>query len=81
MYNDDKAKVIFGCGSLIFVLVISIIAGAFLWPYTINTWLVYFGKPEAIKMWHGALIGFIPFIGQATIPAAFITWIMMMFLV
>jgi hypothetical protein len=76
-----KEEAIINCGCLTIILLISIIAGAFLWPYTINTWLVYFDKPEAIKMWHGALIGFIPFIGQATIPAAFITWIIMLFLV
>lgn len=77
----SEEKVIINCGCLIIILLISIITGAFLWPYTINTWLSYFGKPAAIKMWQGALMGFVPFLGQATIPAAFITWILMLFLV
>jgi len=62
------------------VLSISAVIGAVLWPYTINTWLVYFGKQPVFTWYYGAILGFIPFIGQLTIPLAVITWIAMMFL-
>ena len=54
--------------------------GAWLWPYTLNTWLEFFGKPESIAWWQGSLIGFVPFIGHATIHAAIITWILFLFI-
>ncbi len=62
-------------------LSISAVIGAVLWPYTINTWLVYFGKQPVFTWYYGAILGFIPFIGQLTIPLSVITWIAMMFLV
>jgi len=62
-------------------MIICAVIGALLWPYSINTWLVYFGKAPSIVWWHGALLGFCPGIGQATIPVAVITWILMLFLV
>ena len=70
---------------LIFILAIviitfSIIGGA-LWPYTINTWLVFFEKPAAVTFWHGALLGFCPIIGQLVIPTAVFTWIFFLFFV
>jgi hypothetical protein len=70
-----------GFGGLITFLLICAIIGGFCWPYTINSWLVFFGKVPSIQFWHGAILGFLPFIGQATIPAAVITWILMLFLV
>ena len=63
------------------MLLVGGIVGAFLWPYTLNTWLEFLGKAPAIVWWQGALLGFIPFIGHLTIPAAIITWILMLFLV
>ena len=78
--NLETTSVGAGCGCLIVLMVAFAIIGAWLWPYTINTWLVYFNKPPAILWWHGALLGFCPFIGQATIPAAVVTWILMLFL-
>lgn len=54
--------------------------GAVLWPYSINTWLVYFGKEAAVVGWQGALLGFCPGIGQVTIPVAVITWVLMFFI-
>ena len=65
---------------VIIILGICAIIGSVLWPYTINTWLLFFNKPVAINGWHGALLGFCPVIGQITIPAAVITWILMLFL-
>lgn len=55
--------------------------GALLWPYTINTWLVYMGKEETMLWWHGALLGFVPTgLGQLAPIFATLTWIAMMFL-
>jgi len=71
-------------GKLVVVLIILSLGaavGAFCWPYTINAWLVFLGKPPAVVWWHGALLGFAPFIGQVSIPAAVVTWILMLFLV
>ena len=54
--------------------------GMFLWPYTLNTWLEFVGKPAVVVWWHGALLGFAPVLGQLSIPAAIATWILMLFL-
>jgi hypothetical protein len=56
------------------------VIGYFCWPYTVNTWLVYTGKVAALKGWHGALMAFVPGIGQLCIPLAILTWIIMMFI-
>ena len=69
-----------GCGLLIAVLIIGAIVGSVCWPYTINTWLEFAGRPSAISHLQGAMIGIIPGVGQFSIPAAFITWIIMLFL-
>lgn len=66
--------------AVLIVMIICAVIGAVLWPYTINTWLVFAGKPPTVVWWHGALLGFAPIIGQATIPAAIVTWILMLFL-
>lgn len=66
---------------IVILLVISAVIGGFLWPYTLNAWLVYAGKAAVVKFWHGALLGFCPWIGQLSIPLAVITWIAMLFLV
>lgn len=64
----------------IIFMIVGFAIGSFLWPYTLNTWLVYFGKDPSIVWWQGGLIGFIPWIGQASIPAAAVTWILMLFI-
>jgi hypothetical protein len=56
------------------------IMGIFCWPYGINTWLVFAGKPVAIHWYHGFIIGIIPFFGKFSIVFAVLTWIIMMFL-
>lgn len=68
-----------GLGFLI-ILVLSAAVGAICWPYSINAWLVFFHKPPVVVWWHGVLLGFCPFIGQASIPVAVITWILMLFI-
>ena len=62
-------------------MIIGAIVGAWLWPYTLNTWLIYLGKTAKIVWWHGVLLGFCPYIGHITIPVAAVTWILMLFLV
>lgn len=64
----------------IIIMLLGAAIGAFTWPYTINTWLVYLGKEPAILWWQGSLIGFVPYIGSISIPAAVITWILMLFI-
>ncbi len=54
--------------------------GALLWPYTINTWLIYANKQPVVEWWMGGLMGIVPGIGQSCLPAAFITFILMLFL-
>ncbi len=63
------------------VLGLSALVGAFAWPYAINEWLVFAGRPAVVEPWHGALIGLVPGFGQAAAPTAVITWIAMLFLV
>ncbi len=52
--------------------------GAWLNPYTINTWLAYFEKPANVLWWHGGLIGLVA--NAFTIPVALLTWIAQLFL-
>jgi len=71
-----------GFGMLFLIAIcISFALGAWLWPYTINTWLIYAEKPPVIEWWMGGLMGLVPGLGQLCIPAAFITFILMLFLV
>lgn len=79
MATSVERMTVYG-GVLLFIMAIFAAVGAILWPYTINTWLIFFGKPATIKAWHGALLGFTPVIGQIMIPAAFITWVLMLFI-
>lgn len=62
------------------ILAVSAVVGAFAWPYAINEWLVFAGKPAAVGPLHGALIGLVPGFGQAALPVAVVTWIAMLFL-
>ena len=58
-----------GLGVMIFILLaISGRIGAFCWPYTINTWLVFFDKPPSIVWWHGFLLGYVPFFWSSINP-------------
>ena len=69
-----------GFGFLLVVLFFSGIVGAVCWPYAINTWLIFLGKAPVIVWWHGFILGYVPFIGQAAFPVAVVTWILMLFL-
>lgn len=74
-----KIGTLYGVGALI-ILVLGFVLGAVLWPYTINTWLEYFGREAVVTWWQGGFIGFIPYVGQMSLPAAFITWLLMLFI-
>lgn len=63
------------------VLTISGIIGSIFFPYSINAWLKYFGKPEVVTWWQGLFLGYIPYFGYLSIPLAFITFILMLFLI
>lgn len=77
----NVAAIVGGFGTLFFILVtIAFAIGALLWPYTINTWLVYSGRPPVIEWWMGGLMGLVPGLGQSCIPATFVTFILMLFL-
>ena len=77
--NGKCFGVSFGCLGII--LLLNCIIGAVLWPYTINSCLVFMDKGAQIVWWHGALFAWLPIIGQFTIPAAFVTFVLMLFLV
>lgn len=62
-------------------LAISAVIGGFCWTYSINAWLDFFNKDGGIVFWQGCLLGFVPYLGQASIPVAVITWILMLFLI
>lgn len=64
--------------AIIICLLFSI--GVLLWPYSINTWLIYAEKPPFIEWWMGGLMGLVPGLGQSCIPIAFITFIAMLFI-
>lgn len=63
------------------VLMISAGVGSLCWPYTLNTWLIFFGKEPVIVWWQGALLGIVPYFGQASVIVAVMTWLLMLFLV
>ena len=63
-------------GFALFTIACWVIICALCWPYIINTWLIYFGKPPAIVWWQGAIIGFIPYMGRLTIAGTAITWVL-----
>lgn len=65
---------------LMLIFAVLFVMGAVLWPYTINTWLVYSGKEPAIEWWMGGLMAMVPGFGQTCIPAAIITFIIMLFI-
>lgn len=77
-YNNNES----GCwiATIIIILLLSGIIGGFCWPYTINTWLVFLHHPPKLTYWQGFALGYVPFLGQASIPAAVITWILMLFI-
>lgn len=66
--------------TLLLFFVIGPIIGAICWPYAINYWLVFAGKAVAVHWWQGALLGFVPGLGQLALPLAILTWIISLFM-
>jgi hypothetical protein len=63
------------------VLTAAMITGCgYCWQYSLNTWAEYVHYGFAIYFWQGMLLAMIPFIGQASIPLAAATWVLMLFL-
>lgn len=62
------------------LMVANALIGAFAWPYTIESWAHNVaGNPNVqIAGWQGALLGFVPYLGNVTVPAAVVTWIAML---
>lgn len=65
---------------LIIFLTLNPLVGAFCWPYTINEWLEFFSKEPTLVWWQGALLSLVPGLGQLALPAAAVTFILMLFL-
>lgn len=65
---------------IVALLSVSGIIGGFCWPYSLNAWLEFFGKDPSVVYWQGFVLGYVPGLGQMSIPVAVITWIMMLFL-
>ena len=76
--SDKKVFGMYGV-VILFVVAVSTLIGGFLWPYTIEGIASMVGNDSvAIAFWQGALIGFVPYLGQLTIPAAIIVWFLLM---
>lgn len=75
-----KAGYGLGCGMILLILLVTAIIGSFLWPYSINSWLIYLGKAPKVTWGQGFLIGAIPYFGGLSVPIAFGTWILMLIL-
>lgn len=71
-----------GTGAAVFVAIglVSFAIGAVLWPYSIDSWALYFGHAVSIPWYAGGVLGIIPVVGQASIPVAAVTWVLMMIL-
>ena len=75
-----KKKIEFYTKSAI-LFITSGLFGGFLFPYVINTWLDFAGKPENhIHYYQGFLLGLIPYVGQSSPALALITWLIFLFI-
>lgn len=73
MWNNQEKD-----DSLIYLLILFVlngILGALFWPYVFEKWYCFFGRPIDMKMWHGFIIGLVPYIGGWHIPAAIVTYV------
>ena len=64
---------------ILFILFLNALLGAVLWPYSINHWINWADGHGEFLWWHGALLAFIPGIGQLCMPAAIVTLIIITF--
>jgi len=75
--TDERSivKMLMGIFTLIFfVFILSMVLGAFVWPYVFNSWYVYFTHKQPIFVWwEGVLFSFIPYVGRW--ETAFVCWL------
>jgi len=64
---------------MVYIVIVGTI-GAYLWPYTVNTWLKYAGKKPALSSNMGFVFALVPAVGWVCLPGAVITYIAMLFL-
>ena len=69
-----------GCSLVLLLMVVYIVLSAICWPYTINSWLIFFGKAPVVVWWQGLLVGFVPYVNKMAFPLAFVTWLIMLFI-
>lgn len=80
--SKGKTKNLTGCSCLFIIgiwVVLSIISG-YCWQYSINHWLVFCHKAPTVHLWQGMLIGFVPCLGELSLPVAVLTWIVSLFM-
>jgi hypothetical protein len=65
---------------ILVVLLLGAIVSSFLFPYTVNAWLLFAKREPVVQWWMGFLIGCIPGIAELVVPAAIITWLIMLFI-
>lgn len=70
----------FGCAAIFALVFSAAIIGSFLWPYAINTWLLFLGKTTTVSWWICGLFSLIPQIGWFSVPVAFVTYVIMLFI-
>lgn len=77
------AKVKGHLGAVIFayfiVMLICAVLGGLVWPYVINSWLIFFGKPATAAFYHGWALGFIPHLLSLGVMLAVCTFIFFLF--
>lgn len=61
-------------------LIVAIVAACgWCWEYTVDSWLTYSNSPKDFPYWAGCLCALVPGLGQLSLAAALITWILLTF--
>ena len=64
-----------GCGCFLLIATFNLVLGGFATQYVVEYWGTYLKEaPVDIPFWVCAIAGF--FVGQITVPAAIITWLL-----
>lgn len=56
-------------------LTVVFVVGSICWTYSINMWLIWFGKAATVRWYVGGLIAFTPFVGRWAVACAVITFV------
>lgn len=57
-FSDMLALVtLTGNFGLVLFVIFMLVLSSFVWPYTINMWLISFGQRPALAWWHGCILG------------------------